>query len=323
MESPSWMTTVVVGIDFGMRTLLWHIRQLQNGLDPSVGYDANKRLLDEWLSEVGFANYYNRKIRISQTEAEAAAVYAAKQSFTTGNIIIVVDVSGCITDINILEINKHSSERTQLVALNKAEGVNVGSILIDGEAEQLVKQRLHALNVSGNDDDIHWLAKDMLKEVNFEAMKCAFDGSPTQISTIMTIPPEGLPAARQGVPQKIKITAAELRTFFDRQIQIMFESIHHQIRELIREKPNVTVNFIVLSGGLGSSGYVRSCLEAEFNNSKVLCAFEPQLAVAKGLIMDRTQALSRGVVTYGVLNRGLCDNGVLSGSCMTFPPYEA
>lgn len=216
-------------------------------------------MLHSWLVEAGFVNYDNRRLRIAQTEAEAAAVYAAKSSFSAGDVIMVVDAGGATTDINILEIKEHSWERTQLVALNKAEGINVGSTQIDSHAKHLIKQRLRSLNALGDDDEIHWLAEDMLKENNFEGMKCAFDGSRTQMSTIMTVPMGTLPPALRNTPQRITITAHELRTFFDQQIDTMLNCIFAQMSELLREKP-VTVKYIVLSGGLGSSKYVRSRL---------------------------------------------------------------
>jgi len=109
--------------------------------------------LKSWLSAAGFSNIYNRRIKISQTEAEAAAVYAAKQSFKVGDIIMIADAGGATTDINILEIKEHSQDKTQLTALNKAEGVNVGSTLMNGQAKRLVKERLQALSVPGDVSD--------------------------------------------------------------------------------------------------------------------------------------------------------------------------
>ena len=268
--------------------------------------------LEAWLTAAGYSNGYNRRIKISQTEAEAAAVYAAKQSFRVGDVIMVADAGGATTDINILEIKEHSQERTQLTALNKAEGINVGSTLIDGQAKHLVKDRLEALNVAGDESELYWMAEDMLQRANFEALKCGFDGAHNGMDTYLTVPADKLPTFFRNRRQQISITAEELQRFFDEQLEVMFESISHQMLELTRERPLDSVKYLVLSGGLGSSRYVQRRLKARFTNLEVLCAPDPQLAVAKGLVMDRIQTLSKGMaiytgkccrVSYGVLCR--------------------
>lgn len=82
------------------------------------------------------------------------------------------------------------------------------------------------------------------------------------------------------------ITAEELKCFFDEQLEVIFESIHQQMLELTRERPQDSVKYLVLSGGPGSSTYVQRRLKARFANVQVLCAPGPQLAVAKGIVMD-------------------------------------
>lgn len=37
--------------------------------------------MENWLEEAGFANSHKRRVKVSQTEAEAAAVYVAKQDY--------------------------------------------------------------------------------------------------------------------------------------------------------------------------------------------------------------------------------------------------
>lgn len=49
-------------------------------------------------------------------------------------------------------IKEHSQDKTQLTALNKAEGIDIGSTLIDGQAKRLVKDRLQALSVAGKQE---------------------------------------------------------------------------------------------------------------------------------------------------------------------------
>lgn len=80
-------------------------------------------------------------------------------------------------------IKEHSQDKTQLTALNKAEGIDIGSTLIDGQAKRLVKNRLQALSVAGDESDLSWLAEDMLQQGNFEALKYGFDGAYAGVNT--------------------------------------------------------------------------------------------------------------------------------------------
>jgi hypothetical protein len=101
-----------------------------------------------------------------------------------------------LKDINILELRTRTSERTHLKALNKAEGVNVGSTLIDGHARNVIKDRLRALNVSRNEEALHWMAEDMMEGSDFEIFKCAFDGNETQMDLYIPVPVDGTTRGR-------------------------------------------------------------------------------------------------------------------------------
>lgn len=57
--------------------------------------------------------------------------------------------------------------------------------------------------------------------------------------------------------------------------------------------------YLVLSGGLGGSAYVKAQLEKRYSSSRmaVIRAQEPRLSVAKGLVLDRKQKLLTGSAT--------------------------
>lgn len=74
------------------------------------------------------------------------------------------------------------------------------------------------------------------------------------------------------------------------------------------------VKYLVLSGGLGGSAYVKTQLETTYNSTSIsiIRSQEPQLSVVKGLVMDRKQRILSGSATlttriarasYGVLCR--------------------
>jgi hypothetical protein len=54
--------------------------------------------------------------------------------------------------------------------------------------------------------------------------------------------------------------------------------------------------YLVLSGGLGGSAYVKTQLEQKYASSRIsiIRSQEPRLSVAKGLVMDRKQKLTTG-----------------------------
>lgn len=60
--------------------------------------------------------------------------------------------------------------------------------------------------------------------------------------------------------------------------------------------------YMILSGGLGSSAYVRDCLQEDLETRphpnaaeiKIISATDPQLVVVKGLLLDRLQKLESG-----------------------------
>lgn len=265
--------------------------------------------LQHTLAEVGFGNRSNRKLNIHLTEAEAAAANAAKQSFRVGDMIMVVDTGGATTNINVLELVESSAQSTKLTALIHAEGVNVGSTWIDEQVRQLLRTELQGMGVAGDDHELQWLAVDMLQATNFEAIKCNFEGELDQLQQthFFTVPIDR--AAVNIHDRGVAFSGTQLKSFFDSQIKVMASKIDEQLNELIRHRPT-EVKYFVLSGGFGSSRYVQRELRRRYPSMEILCAVEPQLAVAKGLVMDRVQTLTEGVgiytgkcsrVSYGVI----------------------
>lgn len=112
---------------------------------------------------------------------------------STGAVRQMTDV---LKDINILELKTRTSERTHLKALNKAEGVNVGSALIDGHARKVIKDRLRALNFNMDEQALHWMAEDMMEGSDFEIFKCAFDGNEMQMDFSIPVPVGGTTRSR-------------------------------------------------------------------------------------------------------------------------------
>ena len=78
-------------------------------------------------------------------------------------------------------------------------------------------------------------------------------------------------------------------------------------------------SFLILSGGLGSSVYVRDEIQRELNSNPHPCASniaiiqdpEPQLVVVKGLLFDRMQKLDSGTKPVLALRKARASYGVV------------
>lgn len=101
----------------------------------------------------------------------------------------------------------------------------------------------------------------------------------------------------------------DLKSFFDVQIAKLFDMMDKQLVRLQQKHPNEQVAHLVLSGGLGNSAYVQSCLSSRyaFGNTphsnarsiQIRVAPDPQLVVCKGNVADRVQKLKSGQSVLG------------------------
>lgn len=82
----------------------------------------------------------------------------------------------------------------------------------------------------------------------------------------------------------------------------IIRKIDEQLNWIGKFGSNEQVRYLILSGGLGSSEYVRTCLMERYVYNphpnglqlQIVTSSEPQLAVAKGLVEDRRQKLESG-----------------------------
>lgn len=140
--------------------------------------------IKEAAISAGFGrNKSNSLVKISLTEAEAAAVCAAKQQFSKSDVIIVCDAGGGTTDINILKVTDSTWTSTTLSPLSVAEGVNAGSALIDMDMQKLIFERLKAIPGLGNLHEIQKIAQQMING-QFLKIKHAFGNDGTNIPTL-------------------------------------------------------------------------------------------------------------------------------------------
>ena len=282
------------------------------------------------IKNAGFGQNPQHRVDISLTEAEAAGASVAKGLYEKGDVFLVCDAGGGTTDVNILKVTSTESGRTELEPLSHVEGVAIGSTLIDFHVENFLRERLQIIRrYLGAEPDI--VAHRMMKQGRFESFKCSYGEERSKgLDLPMQIPniPYNKDFPEAGVvDSKIIITQAHLQHVFDVQIDAICKLIDEELRKLRTSHPNESVNYLVLSGGLGSSPYLRQRLEARYERGgaghvnaerlEIKTASKPQLAVVHGLVIDRVQTQKdpdilifpkrRCRTSYGIVVRELYD----------------
>ncbi|RHZ63243.1 Hsp70 family protein [Aspergillus thermomutatus] len=279
----------------------------------------------------GMSPEHNRAV-IGLTEAEAAAVYACKEHYQVNDIVLVCDAGGGTTvgrarsdmksivlrlltveDVNILQLKSARGEPTKLDQFGSVEGRPIGSVFVDRGMHSLICERLskvhHRLNLSPS----HTAWRMILGR--FQRLKCAFGTAAAANTPSLKLDVPGLKPGPD-LPEveiydgQMSISWDDLQHCFDTKIAEMFDLLDGQIRQMHDRFASERISYLILSGGFGSSPYVRKRLMERYSSGnrnghgstgamRVLMAEEPQLAVVHGLVLDRIQLIKRGVITFG------------------------
>ncbi|KAL6229767.1 hypothetical protein BDW75DRAFT_88311 [Aspergillus navahoensis] len=286
-----------------------------------------RRLIDKAIQR-GAPNHW---ACIGLTEAEAAAVYACRGHYQASDIVLVCDSGGGTTDVNVLRLASARGSPVQIEQLGNVEGRPIGSVFIDRMIHEHITEQLSKVKDSllHTPDHVAW----KMLSGRFQRLKCAFGTEASHTPTLSLPVPflkdsmSDLPAAGIYDSQMrigwldisflcrdggflAKLPREHVQRAFDVKIDEMCELLDGQIRHMQAKYPHARISYLVLSGGFGSSPYVRERLHqryavpgvAEHPNIlglQVLMAEEPQLAVVHGLVLDRIQQLKRGLVMFG------------------------
>ncbi|KAL8934105.1 MAG: hypothetical protein Q9216_006076 [Gyalolechia sp. 2 TL-2023] len=286
----------------------------------------------ECIQQAGFKNRKNHNFSIGLTEAEAAAIHTFRSkalSVKSKELILVCDAGGGTTDAAILEALGHHHKTPQLKQWGPDFGKPVGSVNIDKAFAALVQERLEKAEASMPsiaDEDPEWAAKTawQMSQDRFQYHKCAFGTTEgTHEKFRMKIPDfstsRKFPDA--GIESKhMMFTRDDMETLFDEQLEGIYSILDNQLNHLKSEKPSKQVDYLVLSGGLGSSVYVKKKLTERYTNNKsrytnakhlqIYTADDPQTAVVQGLVLNEAQQHETGnavlksrtsPASYGVL----------------------
>ncbi|KAL2286384.1 hypothetical protein FJTKL_07147 [Diaporthe vaccinii] len=246
---------------------------------------------------------------VNLTESEAAAVATIKSTaidFEKDDIFLSVDAGGGTTDFALMQVVETREPFPTLKQLTQVDGVGIGSTLIDRAFLDLVEDRVFPFS-----ELVEQLPPDCIEKLvrgdKFRTAKHKF-GERVYNAAVYKLPMEGVGYnfyhEGAGIESgRFLLTREDMQSIFDPHINSMLKKIREQL-DFVRVKAfgNPQVRFLILSGGLGSSAYVRDRLQEDLKlnphpnavHINIVQAHDPQLVVVKGLILDRLQKLESG-----------------------------
>ncbi|KAK6853859.1 hsp70 family chaperone [Apiospora arundinis] len=265
----------------------------------------------EAIREAGFGvEGHRHSANVELTESEAASVGTIKGttvSFRKDDVFLSIDAGGGTTDFALMRVVEDREPFPLLSQISQVDGIGIGASLIDQAFVSLVNDRFKKFpdlfKVLPND-----CAQRLVKSERFRITKYKF-GEHVYKSSTYKLPLEGVPfdfnhAGARIESGKVILNWEDIQSLFDPHIDRIIEKIHEQLEWLQLNRFTQPISYMILSGGLGSSKYVRDRLQEDMvtnphpyaRNVKILQALEPQLVVVKGLLLDRMQRLDSGSV---------------------------
>ncbi|PGH18554.1 hypothetical protein AJ79_00333 [Helicocarpus griseus UAMH5409] len=229
-----------------------------------------------------------------------------------GDTILICDAGGGTTDVAVLKVlstklfnicEGRVEEMLELEQIDFVNGTPIGSVRIDQAFQSLVENRLKHIDFESG--DTRWspmyAARDLTKG-NFQAIKKSFGNQlESALDKIALRVPglKGYHAPEAGFENgRIVFKDDDIRKLFDNQIRHIFSMVDEQFARIRDFSLTEKVTHLVLSGGLGSSRYVQDCFREAYGHGKsmkrILISEEPQLAVCRGLVIDRIHRLRYG-----------------------------
>ncbi|PIB01699.1 hypothetical protein CB0940_02019 [Cercospora beticola] len=257
--------------------------------------------MEKLIETAGFGGTPRQSVRMSLTEAEAAAIEAATTQYQVGDIFLICDAGGGTTDVNLLKVMS-TKQKIELNPLDHVEGVPIGSTLIDFRMAEYIVERLKLIE-EHLEGDLYCLAEEMLSG-RFQIVKHSF---PKPMVPHFTLEVKGLAGShafeQAGIKNsKMHIDREVLTEIFDQQLEQIYGLIDDRFLALEAEMPNERVSYVIMSGGLGSSQYLFEKMKDRYElnmgfsskttaRTRIMRVLEPQLAVVRGLVRERTQQL--------------------------------
>ncbi|OAQ94032.1 Hsp70 family chaperone [Purpureocillium lilacinum] len=246
--------------------------------------------------------------QVDLTEAEAAAVATLKTSaiqFNAGSLFLTVDAGGGTTDLSLMRVTSTDMACPRMSQVSAVKGVGIGSTLIDRAFIRLVSQRLAAWPDVQSQLPTN-LATRMAQSHHFRIVKHKF-GEKVYMQPKFKIQVEGVSHdfSHPGIGienGRMVFTMKEIQCLFDAQFEGVMKRVTEQLDWLLENGSSEQVNFIILSGGLGSSAYIRERMQRQLmavphpnaTHAAVVPCQDPQLVVVRGLLLDHQQRMETG-----------------------------
>ncbi|KAL2670720.1 hypothetical protein Neosp_014519 [[Neocosmospora] mangrovei] len=250
----------------------WEDAQVHFLFSVPATWDASTvEIFRDFASAAGFDRPSGHTLDIGLTEPQAVAAFQLCHgnttfSFQPGEVVLVVDAGGGTGDFCLLDVKQDQNGKCCAVELRPASGNAIGSIYIDEDFELKAKQELESLQ-PGPNPSIDYIAWNMRTSSMFQGVKHRF-GCPGPSSHEFPVSDhvDGLESPLRD--EKFVFDRLDMQALFD------------------------TQDYVLLSGGLGSSAYVKQELQkvcAKFGReehkvTKVVTSDDPRLSVCRGLV---------------------------------------
>ncbi|KAF8244163.1 hypothetical protein K440DRAFT_663685 [Wilcoxina mikolae CBS 423.85] len=298
------------------------------------------------INNAGYSEAANHTAKIGLTEAEAAAVYTSidhakstsgETKFECSYVMCHLEsnVGVCWQDVSIFKVESLKDDIPQLKQLHCVEGQLpgwsqialltmfasigdiAGSVKIDEAFNELVRSRLKLIeNLSP--EELARIADTMTDEVGyFQSVKHNVGKDELTLLSVISIEVPELGqsyshAQAQIIDGKMMFTRSEIEGLFETQIAKILKLIDTQLSYLQAKHPRESVQYLVLSGGLGSSEYVQQRIRDHLvlnkthpnaQNINVIISRDPQLVVCRGLVLSQLHEYFKISVIPGLCSR--------------------
>ncbi|KAI6087306.1 hypothetical protein F4821DRAFT_105987 [Hypoxylon rubiginosum] len=267
--------------------------------------------------KAGFGSHPNHSVAASLTEPQAAIIFTINEDelqLKNGNNVLIVDSGGGTTDLCLVRVDVPEKNRPSLSELKPVDGINVGSTCIDDGFVELVREELEAIGhekLGHPSSMLPMLAWRTAMSEQFQLQKRTLDGN-THAESSFPVKVHGLGKKDTFDQSNIKegrlhIKQGQLMQMFDDQIKDIEEKIMDVVNHMAVKQLG-QLDYIILSGGLGSSKYVHKKLVDRYTNQQSLSnvlrdviihqSSSPQLCVCQGLVYERIHKVYHGSSTF-------------------------
>jgi hypothetical protein len=282
---------------------------------PTQFSDKARQHFERVIKAAGFGVCEGHQAFVTLRESQAAAICASREKseeLQVGQLMMVLDAGGGTTDIGILEVVANSDDHSQLKEVNKEFGGSIGSTKIDDG----FRSYLEGVLIKINDDrpntfqDPQTTAEKVANSEEFQTYKCQLGTRAMNGLKVLPITIPGLPEGYENLALgiqggKISYQKLKLEKLFVTQLNNLFEKLDDQLTRFSRTRPGQHISYLILSGGLGSSVYLKDAIEKRYcgngthasfltKKMEILKAEHPQEVVAKGLVINRLQKMKIG-----------------------------